>query len=447
VAVDNYQAGLALGRWAGQYALQHWDGRANVLDLTYHLDNTRKRSQGFSDGLLEVNPQGRILLSIDAQHETAIAHQFTLDALSTYPEINIIYGVTYTMAWGALTACQKLNLDPQQITVIPFGLEGNLLRDALAEGQFCKAGLAMFPELVAPVCIEAAIAAANHQSLPETLETPFVILTTATLTDFYVRGDQEWKLQWPVVNQRLKLPLTLCPEREHAGTKLPRRIGFIVPFSDHEWYINLIQAMRVYTSGLGIHLVIVDAEANLREEWAMRQRAIARAAAACIKPGEVVMIDSGPITQLLAEELLTATNITVITNSISIFDVLKSNPGITLISTGGVLRGSTQLLVGPTAKNALRELRADKLFLTTTGITLDFGLSHTNISEVTVKQAMIHSAREVILLADHSCFDQESIIQFAPVSAVNQVISDDAMPTSTRLEFSQQGIQITLAAI
>jgi DeoR family fructose operon transcriptional repressor len=73
-------------------------------------------------------------------------------------------------------------------------------------------------------------------------------------------------------------------------------------------------------------------------------------------------------------------------------------PGIVLISTGGVVRYSTQALVGPTAENALKELRADKLFLMVSGITLDFGLSHHPIAEVTIKQAMIRSAREVYVL-------------------------------------------------
>jgi DeoR/GlpR family transcriptional regulator of sugar metabolism len=65
------------------------------------------------------------------------------------------------------------------------------------------------------------------------------------------------------------------------------------------------------------------------------------------------------------------------------------------------LRHSSEALVGPTAEAALRELRADKLFLAVTGITLNFGLSHTNVGKVAAKQAMIRAAREVILLADH----------------------------------------------
>jgi DeoR/GlpR family transcriptional regulator of sugar metabolism len=81
------------------------------------------------------------------------------------------------------------------------------------------------------------------------------------------------------------------------------------------------------------------------------------------------------------------------------------------------------------------------------GITLNFGLSHTNISEVTMKQAMIRSAREIILLADHSFFGQESVVQVANLNVVNEVITDDALPASVRLDLMKLGIQIILANI
>ena len=71
-------------------------------------------------------------------------------------------------------------------------------------------------------------------------------------------------------------------------------------------------------------------------------------------------------------------------------------------------------------------------FLTVSGIAFEFGLSHTNISEVTIKQAMIRAAREVILVADHSSFGQESMVQVAPLNVVHKVITDDALPASVR---------------
>ena len=159
----------------------------------------------------------------------------------------------------------------------------------------------------------------------------------------------------------------------------------------------------------------------------------------------MILVDGGPIAVYLAEELRSKIDITVITNSVEVFNTLNPCPGIILISTGGAIRYSSQMLVGPTAESALKELRADKLFLMVGGITLDFGLSHTNISEVTIKQAMIRSAREVILLADHTSFSTESIIQVAPLSVVNVLITDDALPPSTRLNLAKAGVRLILA--
>jgi DeoR family transcriptional regulator, fructose operon transcriptional repressor len=127
-----------------------------------------------------------------------------------------------------------------------------------------------------------------------------------------------------------------------------------------------------------------------------------------------------------------------------VFDALNRTPGITLISTGGVVRYSSQALVGPTAEGALKELRADKLFLMVSGITPGFGLYHDTFSEVTIKQAMIRSARKVIVLADHTAFGAEVGIQVAPLEVAHTLITDDALPPSIRLDISKTGVQIML---
>ena len=160
---------------------------------------------------------------------------------------------------------------------------------------------------------------------------------------------------------------------------------------------------------------------------------------------EVIVLDGGPIGNYLAEILVSRENLTIITNSMPVFDTLKRNPSNTLICTGGAYRSSSQLLVGPPAEGTLRGLRVDKLFLSISGISLSFGLSHTNISEVTIKQAMINSAREVILLADSTYFGADSLVQIAPLNVVHKLITDDALPASLRLDLNKLGIQILLA--
>ena len=86
-------------------------------------------------------------------------------------------------------------------------------------------------------------------------------------------------------------------------------------------------------------------------------------AAEQVKEGDVIIVDGGETTTFFAEELAGKENITVITNSVPVFEALSNQSGITLISTGGSLRRATETLIGPTAEAALRELRADKLFL------------------------------------------------------------------------------------
>jgi DeoR/GlpR family transcriptional regulator of sugar metabolism len=451
VAVDNYQAGLDMGRWAGQHICEEGIGQANLLDLTFHQPNTRARSRGFVDGLQETCPDYKVVLSINAQSRYATAYQLARDALSVYPEINLIFAINDITAWGAINACRDLQIDPKLMTVITFGLEGDTLKNELAanlaNGHYCKAGLAMFPEIVGQTCIQAAIAAYNGQSLPAQFVTPYVVLTAQNLSEYYLHTPDGWKLQWETVRERLKLPIPLDQELPRPGDHLPDQIGLIVPFIEHEWYKNLKSFLKAYAGQYRIGLQVIDAEQNVRDEVEFRRRQIARKAASLVEAGDVILVDGGPISVYLADELKNKKGITVITNSVIVFDVLNRTPGIILISTGGAVRYSTQVLVGPTAERALKELRADKLFLMVSGITLDFGLSHHTISEVTIKQAMLRSAREVILLADHTAFEAEGGIQVAPLTVVNRLITDDALPPSARLDLIKQGIQIILAEI
>ena len=445
VTVDNFHAGTDLGRWAANYVIEKWSGEAQILDLTYYLANTQMRSRGFISGVHEVLPEAVVVLSLDAQSRYDTAYQLTRDALTVHPQINLIFAINDITAWGAIHACKDLDIEGDRVIVLPFGLEGDTLKNALMDSLYCKAGLAMFPEIVGRVCIDAAVAAYNHGFLPQQVVTPHAVLTSKTLLDYYQPSAQGWSIQWGTVARDFEIPQPHGVESSPGSDNLPRRIGFIVPFSEHEWYQNLVMTMRTHAAEKGIEFEIVDVHQSLKDEVELRRREIAAAASQMIEEGDVILIDGGPLSEYLAEALLWKRSITVITNAIPVFEIMRANSEIILILTGGAYRYSSQMLVGPTAEGALRELRADKLFLNVASISLDFGLSHTNISEVTIKQAMIRSAREVILLADHTVFRQESIIQVASLKAVQKLITDDALPASIRLDLTKLGIEIILA--
>ena len=204
--------------------------------------------------------------------------------------------------------------------------------------------------------------------------------------------------------------------------------------------------MREHAQVYGIDLEVVDTEKDMYDEVENRRKAIALLASNQVQPKDVLIVDDGPISGYLAHNLIGKVELTVITNAMNVFNILSQDPGITLISTGGVLRRSSQVLVGSTAEGSLRDLRVDRLFLSVAGVSLDFGLSHSNYSEVTIKQAMIRSAREVVLLADFTNFGQEAIAQVESLQCVHCVITDDSLPATIRLELSKLGIKLLLAS-
>jgi hypothetical protein len=245
ILIDDYGAGLTLGRWAAAYVGRRWNGRARVLDLTYHMVNTQARSRGFLDGLGELAPVEHVL-SINAQSCYDTAYEMARDALAVDPGINIIFGINDFHALGAIDACKSLSVDPDSVMVVNCGLEGDTLKDILLTGGYAKAVLSMFPEIVGRVCVRAALAARDGRHLPSQLVTPCAVLTHEALPEFYERGLQGWRLRWGVARDRLPAPLAIYEPSSDPVRRLPCCIGLVARFVEHEWYRTLAATMRAY---------------------------------------------------------------------------------------------------------------------------------------------------------------------------------------------------------
>jgi DeoR/GlpR family transcriptional regulator of sugar metabolism len=190
-----------------------------------------------------------------------------------------------------------------------------------------------------------------------------------------------------------------------------------------------------------------DAAYGIREQVRQREKeAIARVAASLIGPDETVLLDAGTTTERLARHLHGKAGLTVITNSLHVLRELGGDEQITLIATGGTVRQSTLSFFGSWAEEMLSRFHADRLFLAVTAIDLELGLFNSNVYEVGTKQQMIRSAREVILLADHTKFGKQSTAKIADLSAVHCVITDHQVPPKTPIALRKHQIDVRLAS-
>jgi DeoR/GlpR family transcriptional regulator of sugar metabolism/ABC-type sugar transport system substrate-binding protein len=447
VAIDDYAAGVELGRWVGGFAVQHRLPDLTVLDVTFSLPNTSARSRGFGDGLRDVLGRRPSLVRVDGGGLRSTAREVVASALAVHTGVNVVFGINDDTALGALDACRAARLNDEDLVVVSCGLEGDATRDLLAAGGAYRAGLAMFPELVGRACIDAAMCAYHSCPLPERVVTPSTVITRETIDHYYARDEAtgRWQIH-PDVFQRLAkngLGLTLlndCRERPR-----PPRVGVVQVFTSHDWYRNVRQAMQERCHSLDIRMEVIDASHDLDQEIDRMSRTIGWTAARFVDAGDTVILDTGKATAYLAAALHGRKDITVITNSLEVLCELADERGIRLITSGGVVRSDNRALVGSGAEETFRDLRATKAFVTGTGFSLGFGLSSSSTSEQGTKQAMVRAAREVFLLADHTTIGGESLVKVVPVEKIQRLITDSGISSHDRLAITQRGIEVTLA--
>ena len=96
--------------------------------------------------------------------------------------------------------------------------------------------------------------------------------------------------------------------------------------------------MQDRSRSLGIGLEVVDTSQDVAHEVEALKRAIGQAAAHYVQEGDTIILDAGRTTAYLAHALRGKLGLTVITNSLAVLDELRDEPGITLVSCGGVVR-------------------------------------------------------------------------------------------------------------
>ncbi len=185
---------------------------------------------------------------------------------------------------------------------------------------------------------------------------------------------------------------------------------------------------------------LAEKEDRLKDEKA----AIAREAVALIEDGEAIMLDAGSTTLQIARQLRQRRHNTIVTNAVNIAcELATADLDVTL--TGGTLRHLTFSLVGPIEETTLAGLHVDKLFLATNGVDLRRGLTTPNLAEAQAKRAMIESAREVIVVADHSKLGRISFCQFCPLTRISCLITDAGAPSEFLAALEQQQVKVLVA--
>ena len=165
------------------------------------------------------------------------------------------------------------------------------------------------------------------------------------------------------------------------------------------------------------------------------KRAIAARAATLVEPNTAIALSAGTTTWMLARGLQGMTTpLSVVTNSTTVADMLASGgqpSEMNVVLTGGV-RTPSAALVGPIADRAIASLHVDRLFLGVHGMDARAGYTTPNLAEAQTNQALIASARQVVIMADSTKWGTVGLADFGRLPVADVLITDDGISDEAR---------------
>lgn len=182
-----------------------------------------------------------------------------------------------------------------------------------------------------------------------------------------------------------------------------------------------------------------------QERTAAKDRIAAAAADLLPGAGGSIALDAGTTTSRLLGHLARDGDLTVVTNAVPIAARLATHPGVHLHVVGGRVRGSTQAAVGPVATAMLERMHTDVAFLGTNGLTATFGASTPDGEEAATKRALAAVGQQVVVLADATKLGREHFHQFAPIEAIDILITDRDAPSHIVADLEDTGVKVVLA--
>jgi DeoR family transcriptional regulator of aga operon len=206
-------------------------------------------------------------------------------------------------------------------------------------------------------------------------------------------------------------------------------------------------ATRCYGGAISAQVIALSVESAVeakRTLYAAEKDAIGRRAAALVRPGESIVLDSGTTTAHIARYLPDSEDITVITNDAGVLHELMQKQNLQIIMLGGTLRRKNMAFYGAQTEAAMAGLFADKLFLGVDGFSLENGVTTHFESEALLNRRMLDMASQVIAVTDGSKFERRCMHKIVDVSDLDILITDSSAAATTLDGVRAAGVEVLI---
>jgi DeoR family deoxyribose operon repressor len=165
-------------------------------------------------------------------------------------------------------------------------------------------------------------------------------------------------------------------------------------------------------------------------------------AASLIEKDDIVILDCGSTTECVAKNLPSGTALTLLCYSLNILVQARRHEECRLVFAGGLLHENTLMFESPEGVEMIKRYRANKSFISASGVSGKLGVTCSNPYEVETKKASLSSSLSRILLVDSSKFGKIQVAYFADLDDFDMVISDSRLSEEYRETIEDLGIAL-----
>ncbi|WP_270933549.1 DeoR/GlpR family DNA-binding transcription regulator [Falsiroseomonas oryzae] len=204
--------------------------------------------------------------------------------------------------------------------------------------------------------------------------------------------------------------------------------------------------LAVVHGGAVRHQPVEAAFADRIAENAAGKAAIARAAAALVPDGSVLLIDSGTTTLALAQALGGKRGLTVCTTSLAAALHLVRHTTHAVHLLGGEVDRGEEATAGVDTLAAIGRFRVDLAFIGAGGLTPDGEVTDYGRAAAEQRQHMMRAAARSWLLLDSTKFGRLTPMRLDTTGANLGLVVDAEPPAAARRALRKRGIEILVAA-
>lgn len=182
---------------------------------------------------------------------------------------------------------------------------------------------------------------------------------------------------------------------------------------------------------------------DIKQKRLDERRQMAKIAVGLIRPGQTVLLDAGSTIKNIAIELLSKTDITVLTNSILVINVLaQTGNDVRVFSLPGQFRKSSMCFFGVTTAKFLDQVHVDYAFIGGAGFSYECGLTTTDLEEAHTKMKMAEIADNTVAFVDHWKIGQNSSFTAVALRDVDTLITGSGGDSEQLAKLAKTDINI-----